>query len=74
MGAAGRDLHNFNTYYRDNKSYEVMAFTDTQIPDIEGRTYPAELAGDLYPAGIPIHPEDDLLTPVSYTHLTLPTN
>ena len=62
MGAAGRDFHNFNTYFRDNKSYEVMAFTATQIPDIEGRTYPAELAGDLYPAGIPIHPEDDLLT------------
>ena len=62
MGAAGRDFHNFNTYFRDNKGYEVLAFTATQIPDIEGRTYPAELAGDLYPAGIPIYPEDDLLS------------
>jgi len=61
MGAAGRDFHNFNTYFRDNKGYEVLAFTATQIPDIEGRTYPAELAGDLYPTGIPIYPEDDLL-------------
>ncbi|MGB2956378.1 MAG: cyclic 2,3-diphosphoglycerate synthase, partial [Anaerolineales bacterium] len=61
MGAAGRDFHNFNTYFRGNDGYEVIAITATQIPDIEGRTYPAELAGELYPAGIPIHPEEDLL-------------
>ncbi len=61
MGAAGRDFHNFNTYFRDNDNYEVVAFTATQIPDIEGRTYPPELAGELYPQGIPIHPEEDLL-------------
>lgn len=61
MGAAGRDFHNFNMYYRDNDEYEVVAFTATQIPDIEGRTYPAQLAGRLYPAGIPIHPEAELL-------------
>ncbi|HHS49595.1 MAG TPA: GTPase [candidate division Zixibacteria bacterium] len=60
MGAAGRDFHNFNTIYRDNEDYEVVAFTATQIPDIEGRLYPPELAGKLYPEGIPIHPEDDL--------------
>ncbi len=58
LGAAGRDFHNFNTYFRDNGAYEVVAFTATQIPDIEGRTYPAELAGQLYPEGIPIHPEE----------------
>ena len=55
MGAAGRDFHNFNTVYRGNKDYEVVAFTATQIPDIEGRVYPAVLAGELYPEGIPIH-------------------
>ena len=60
MGAAGRDFHNFNTYFRGNKDYEVVAFTATQIPDIEGRTYPAQLAGDLYPKGIPIHAEEEL--------------
>ncbi|MGQ9832350.1 MAG: cyclic 2,3-diphosphoglycerate synthase [Candidatus Villigracilaceae bacterium] len=60
MGAAGRDFHNFNTFYRSNKDYEVVAFTATQIPDIEGRTYPRELAGDLYPKGIPIYPEEEL--------------
>jgi len=60
MGAAGRDFHNFNCLYRDNENYEVVAFTATQIPDIEGRVYPAELAGSLYPEGIPIHPEEDL--------------
>lgn len=60
MGAAGRDFHNFNTFFRGNKDYEVVAFTATQIPDIEGRLYPKELAGELYPAGIPIHPESDL--------------
>ncbi len=60
MGAAGRDFHNFNCLFRDNEDYEVVAFTATQIPDIEGRTYPAELAGSLYPDGIPIVPEEDL--------------
>ncbi len=61
MGAAGRDFHNFNTYFRDNERYEVVAFTATQIPNIEGRVYPAELAGKLYPKGIPIYPESDLV-------------
>jgi predicted GTPase len=61
MGAAGRDFHNFNVVYRDNPDYEVVAFTATQIPDIEGRTYPAELAGKLYPAGIPIYAESELV-------------
>jgi predicted GTPase len=60
MGAAGRDFHNFNTVYRDNDACEVVAFTATQIPDIEGRVYPPELAGRLYPKGIPIHDEKDL--------------
>ncbi len=60
MGAAGRDFHNFNTYFRDNPRYEVVAFTATQIPNIEGRLYPPQLAGPLYPKGIPIHPETDL--------------
>lgn len=60
MGAAGRDFHNFNVFFRDNADYEVLAFTATQIPDIEGRTYPAELAGTLYPSGIPIYAEEDL--------------
>ncbi len=60
LGAAGRDFHNFNTVYRDNADYEVVAFTATQIPDIDDRKYPAQLAGSLYPAGIPIVPEDEL--------------
>ncbi len=60
IGAAGRDFHNFNTYYRDNEDYNVVAFTATQIPDIEGRKYPAELAGKLYPDGIQIHAQQDL--------------
>ncbi len=60
MGAAGRDFHNFNTFYRGNKDYEVVAFTATQIPNIEGRKYPAALAGELYPEGIPIYPEAEL--------------
>ena len=60
MGAAGRDFHNFNVYFRDNPRYEVVAFTATQIPNIEGRLYPPELAGPLYPQGIPIHPESEL--------------
>ena len=60
MGAAGRDFHNFNLRYRDNEEFEVVAFTATQIPDIESRVYPVELAGKLYPNGIPIHPEEKL--------------
>lgn len=60
MGAAGRDFHNFNVFYRDNENYEVVAFTATQIPDIAGRKYPRELAGKLYPDGIPILPEEEL--------------
>ena len=60
MGAAGRDFHNFNTYFRRNDNYDVVAFTATQIPDIEGRRYPPELSGDLYPDGVPIHPEERL--------------
>ena len=60
MGAAGRDFHNFNTWFRGNEAYEVVAFTAAQIPDIDGRAYPAELAGELYPAGIPIYDEAEL--------------
>lgn len=60
MGAAGRDFHNFNVHFRDNDAYEVVAFTATQIPDIEGRVYPPVLAGKLYPQGIPIHAEEEL--------------
>lgn len=60
IGAAGRDFHNFNTYYRDNDAYNVVAFTAAQIPDIDGRQYPAELAGDLYPNGIDIFSQDKL--------------
>jgi len=62
MGAAGRDFHNFNVYFRANPAYEVVAFTATQIPNIEDRTYPAELAGEAYPNGIPIYPEEQLLS------------
>jgi predicted GTPase len=60
IGAAGRDFHNFNTYFRGNELYNVVAFTAAQIPDIDGRKYPAELAGDLYPEGIPIFAEEEL--------------
>jgi predicted GTPase len=60
LGAAGRDFHNFNTFFRQNDNYNVVAFTATQIPDIDGRRYPAGLAGDAYPNGIPIYPEEDL--------------
>lgn len=60
MGAAGRDFHNFNVVFKDNAAYEVIAFTATQIPGIEGRRYPGELAGRLYPDGIPIEPEQRL--------------
>jgi len=60
IGAAGRDFHNFNTYFRGNEAYNIVAFTAAQIPDIDGRKYPAQLAGDLYPDGIPIFAEEDL--------------
>ena len=60
IGAAGRDFHDFNVFYRNSPQYRVVAFTAAQIPDIDGRTYPAELAGEGYPEGIPIHPEDEL--------------
>ncbi len=61
MGAAGRDFHNFNTVFRNNEAYDVIAFTATQIPNIDGRKYPGELTGRLYPNGIPIHPEAELV-------------
>ena len=61
MGAAGRDFHNFNVAYRDDPGHEVVAFTAAQIPNIEGRVYPPALAGPRYPAGIPIHPEEELV-------------
>ena len=61
LGAAGRDFHNFNTVYRDNPDFNVVAFTATQIPDIAGRKYPAVLAGKLYPQGIPIFDESELV-------------
>ena len=60
MGAGGRDFHNFNVYFRNNEEYEVVAFTAAQIPNIEGRVYPPELAGPLYPNGIPIYSEHEL--------------
>ncbi|MCX7994533.1 MAG: cyclic 2,3-diphosphoglycerate synthase [candidate division WOR-3 bacterium] len=60
MGAAGRDFHNFNTFFRNNRDYKVVCFTATQIPNIDGRKYPGELAGPYYPTGIPIYPEKDL--------------
>ncbi len=62
MGAAGRDFHNFNLLYRNNDKFDVVAFSATQIPDIEGRVYPASLAGDMYPNGIPVIAEEDLAT------------
>src|SRR5699024_1551893 len=60
IGAAGRDFHNFNVYYRNNEMYIVVAFTAAQIPDIDDRKYPSELAGELYPEGTPIYPEEEL--------------
>jgi predicted GTPase len=62
MGAAGRDFHNFNVHFRKNEGLRVVAFTATQIPDIEDRKYPSQLAGDLYPEGIPIYPEEELVS------------
>lgn len=69
MGAAGRDFHNFNTVFRDNEKYEIVAFTATQIPDIEGRRYPPSLAGDLYPEGIPIVHENKLSQIIEDEHI-----
>jgi predicted GTPase len=69
MGAAGRDFHNFNVYFRDNPSYEVVAFTATQIPNIEDRTYPPALAGASYPEGIPIRPETELRRLIEELHV-----
>ena len=61
MGAAGRDFHDFNTFWRNNSRYEIVAFTAAQIPDIEGRVYPPELCGPRYPRGVPIEPEEKLV-------------
>jgi predicted GTPase len=69
MGAAGRDFHNFNVAFRDNPEYQVVAFTATQIPDIAGRSYPSVLAGSLYPDGIPIFPEEDILKLIKKHHV-----
>ena len=69
MGAGGRDFHNFNVFFRDNEEYEVVAFTAAQIPGIVGRRYPPELAGRLYPDGIPIYPEEDLPRLVKEYHV-----
>ena len=60
MGAGGRDFHDFNMVYREDPGVEVVAFTATQIPGIDQRRYPASLAGQLYPAGIPVYPEEGL--------------
>src|SRR5271169_3865213 len=65
MGAAGRDFHNFNVVYRKDPAFQVVAFTAAQIPNIEGRRYPKELAGPHYPEGIPVHPEADLTSLIS---------
>ena len=69
MGAAGRDFHDFNVAFRDRPDYQVVAFTAAQIPDIAGRTYPPVLAGSLYPDGIPIFPEEDLLKLIKKHHV-----
>jgi len=69
MGAAGRDFHNFNTVYRDNEAYEVVGFTATQIPNILNRKYPASLAGNLYPEGLPIYDESDLEELIQNLHV-----
>ncbi|MFN3270776.1 MAG: GTPase, partial [Candidatus Kapaibacteriota bacterium] len=60
LGAAGRDFHNFNVFFKNKEEYEVVGFTAAQIPNIDGRLYPPSLAGELYPKGIPIYAEDDL--------------
>ena len=69
MGAAGRDFHNFNVFFRDNEQYEVVAFTATQIPNIAGRVYPHQLAGSLYPDGIPIYAEEELVDLIRQHHI-----
>ena len=61
MGAAGRDFHNFNVYFKDNPRYKIVGFTAAQIPDIEGRLYPPALSGGIYPEGVTIYPEDQLI-------------
>ncbi|HRY83654.1 MAG TPA: cyclic 2,3-diphosphoglycerate synthase [Candidatus Cloacimonadota bacterium] len=71
MGAAGRDFHNFNVFFRDNKDYEVVAFTATQIPGIDDKKYPAELAGKLYPKGIKIHPESEIVNLIQKNKIDL---
>jgi predicted GTPase len=71
VGAAGRDFHNFNVYFRDNPRYQVIAFTAAQIPNIEGRIYPSELAGSLYPEGIPIHREEGMAHLIRDHHVDL---
>ena len=71
MGAAGRDFHNFNVFFKDRDEYKVVAFTATQIPNIEGRVYPKELAGKNYPKGIPIYPEADLTKLIKENHIDL---
>ncbi len=71
MGAAGRDFHNFNTCFRDNNNYRVVAFTATQIPNIDGRKYPKELSGPGYPEGIPIYPEQDLISIIKKMNVDL---
>ena len=71
MGAAGRDFHNFNVFFRDNKDYDVVAFTATQIPGIDDKKYPAELAGKLYPKGIEIKPESELKTLIEKNNVDL---
>ena len=71
LGAAGRDFHNFNVYFRDNEDYEVVAFTATQIPDIQGRKYPAVLAGKLYPKGIDIVDESEMVDLIKKHHVDL---
>jgi predicted GTPase len=71
MGAAGRDFHNFNVYFRDNPRYRVVAFTAAQIPNIECRLYPPSLAGGLYPEGIPIYPEEHLAGLIRNHHVDL---
>lgn len=71
MGAAGRDFHNFNVYFKDNPRYRVIAFTAAQIPDIDGRRYPSQLAGKDYPNGIPIHTEDELSSLIETHHVDL---
>ena len=71
MGAAGRDFHNFNVFFRDNEDYDVVAFTAAQIPDIDDKTYPAELAGKLYPNGIKIYAESELVELIHTLHADL---